>query len=207
MAGDVRQLQHDRTLIVANHEFFLDGLLLAIFLPVDAVFLVHTSLANHPVLGRLLRYVVAGAGRLAEEVRRLWLERFGIRVLERCGVTECAPVIAEGGVLQVRGPNVMKGYVPYDRPGVIPLPQSIGNAWHSAGDVVSIDADDFLHIRGRVRRFAKIAGEMVSLEVVEQVALSAAPGALGVPELAVARVLRVVAARLREWADTPEVAA
>jgi acyl-[acyl-carrier-protein]-phospholipid O-acyltransferase/long-chain-fatty-acid--[acyl-carrier-protein] ligase len=69
----------------------------------------------------------------------------------------------------------MKGYVLYDKPGVIQPPQSMGDGWYSTGDIVSVDADDFIHIRGRVKRFAKIAGEMVSLEVVEQIATRAAP--------------------------------
>jgi acyl-[acyl-carrier-protein]-phospholipid O-acyltransferase/long-chain-fatty-acid--[acyl-carrier-protein] ligase len=70
----------------------------------------------------------------------------------------------------------MKGYLLYDRPGVVQPPQSIEAGWYSTGDIVSIDADDFVHIRGRVKRFAKIAGEMVSLETAERIAAHAAPG-------------------------------
>jgi acyl-[acyl-carrier-protein]-phospholipid O-acyltransferase / long-chain-fatty-acid--[acyl-carrier-protein] ligase len=150
--------------------------------------------------------VVAGAEKLSEDVRRLWIEKFGIRVLEGYGVTECAPVIAvnvpmacrigsvgqiapgmqyelepvpgiEGaGVLHVAGPNVMKGYLLYDNPGVIQPPKSIHAGWYSTGDIVHVDADEFVHIRGRVKRFAKIAGEMISLEVVERIASAASPG-------------------------------
>jgi acyl-[acyl-carrier-protein]-phospholipid O-acyltransferase/long-chain-fatty-acid--[acyl-carrier-protein] ligase len=169
-----------------------------------------TFLANygkhaHPYDFGRLRYVVAGAEKLADDVRRLWLEKFGIRILEGYGVTECAPVIAvnvpmacrtgsvgqmlpgmeyqlepvpgiEGaGALHVRGPNLMKGYLLRDRPGVVQSPPSIGEGWYSTGDIVAVDEDDFIHIRGRMKRFAKIAGEMVSLEVAEQVAARAAP--------------------------------
>jgi acyl-[acyl-carrier-protein]-phospholipid O-acyltransferase/long-chain-fatty-acid--[acyl-carrier-protein] ligase len=160
----------------------------------------------HPYDFGRLRYVVAGAEKLSEEVRRLWIEKFGIRVLEGYGVTECAPVIAvnvpmacrigsvgqmvpgmayeletvsgiEGaGVLHVSGPNVMKGYLLHEKPGVIQPPKSIRQRWYSTGDIVHIDTDDFVHIRGRVKRFAKIAGEMISLEVVERIASTASPG-------------------------------
>ena len=170
-----------------------------------------TFLANygkfaHPYDFGRLRYVVAGAEKLSEDVRRLWIEKFGIRILEGYGVTECAPVVAvnvpmacrigsvgqlmpcmeyeleavpgieHGGALHVKGPNVMKGYFLFDQPGVIQAPQSIGPGWYSTGDIVQRDDEGFIHIRGRLKRFAKIAGEMVSLEVVEKNATNAAPG-------------------------------
>jgi acyl-[acyl-carrier-protein]-phospholipid O-acyltransferase/long-chain-fatty-acid--[acyl-carrier-protein] ligase len=70
----------------------------------------------------------------------------------------------------------MKGYLLYDRPGELVPPKSLGDGWYSTGDIVSFDEDDFVHIRGRVKRFAKIAGEMISLEVVERIAATALPG-------------------------------
>jgi acyl-[acyl-carrier-protein]-phospholipid O-acyltransferase/long-chain-fatty-acid--[acyl-carrier-protein] ligase len=160
----------------------------------------------HPYDFGRLRYVVAGAEKLSEDVRKLWIEKFGIRILEGYGVTECAPVVAvnvpmacligsvgqlmpcmeyeiepvpgieNGGALHVKGPNVMKGYFLFDQPGKIQAPQSIGAGWYSTGDIVVRDSEGFIHIRGRLKRFAKIAGEMVSLEVVEKLASMAAPG-------------------------------
>jgi len=82
------------------------------------------------------------------------------------------PGIEDGALLSVRGPNVMLGYYLYDNPGVI---DSSHDGWHSTGDIVHIDDDGFLFIRGRVKRFAKVAGEMVSLESVENIANHASP--------------------------------
>lgn len=151
-----------------------------------------------------LRYVVAGAEKLADPVRARWRDKFAIDILEGYGVTETAPVlsvnrpvdnragsvgrllpgvearilpvpgIAAGGELHVRGPNLMSGYYRHDRPGVLEPPRSAAGAgWHNTGDVVGLDADGYLAIQGRLKRFAKVAGEMVSLEVVEHIARAA----------------------------------
>jgi acyl-[acyl-carrier-protein]-phospholipid O-acyltransferase/long-chain-fatty-acid--[acyl-carrier-protein] ligase len=87
------------------------------------------------------------------------------------------PGIARGGVLHVRGPNVMRGYYLYDQPEVLQPPRSdAGEGWYNTGDVVEQDDEGFFTIHGRVKRFAKIAGEMISLEVVERIAQHASPG-------------------------------
>jgi acyl-[acyl-carrier-protein]-phospholipid O-acyltransferase/long-chain-fatty-acid--[acyl-carrier-protein] ligase len=153
-----------------------------------------------------LRYVVAGAEKVSDAVRQAWFEKFGLRILEGYGTTETAPVLAantpmayrsgtvgqllpeiegrvvpvpgieRGGLLHVRGPNVMSGYLRYEHPGVLEPPSSeLGTGWYSTGDVVEIDADGFVTILGRVKRFAKVAGEMISLEVVEKIAVAASP--------------------------------
>ena len=206
-----------------------------------------------------LRYVVAGAERLSESVRDSWMDKFGIRILEGYGATECSPVvsinvpmsyrdhsigrilpgmdyelemidgIAEGGKLIVKGQNVMKGYLFYDNPGqLVPSEYNGEQGWYDTGDVVAMDDDGYMAIKGRVKRFAKIAGEMVTLETTERlfksvykeddhaavvrkdpskgeaivlfttqkdvvrVDVAAMAKSLGMPELAVARDVRVV---------------
>ncbi len=158
----------------------------------------------HPYDFFNMRLVVAGAERLKPETREIWMEKFGLRILEGYGATECAPVlsvntpmhfrtgavgrlldrietrlepvegIAEGGRLFVRGPNVMLGYLRADNPGVLEAPS---DGWYDTGDIVKIDGQGFLTILGRAKRFSKIAGEMVSLSAVEAKLQAAFPDA------------------------------
>ncbi len=91
---------------------------------------------------------------------------------------EPVPGIERGGELHVRGPNLMSGYYRDAAPAVLDPPHSdLGSGWYNTGDIVEIDAEGFVKITGRLKRFAKVAGEMVSLEVVERVASSASPAA------------------------------
>src|SRR5215813_9010893 len=160
--------------------------------------------AAHPYDFRSVRYVLAGAEPVKETTRRLWSEKFGLRILEGYGVTETAPTLAlntpmfnrfgtvgrllpgiearlepvpgieEGGRLYVRGPNVMLGYLKADRPGVLTPPEE---GWHDTGDIVTIDREGFVTIKGRAKRFAKIGGEMISLSAVENLSSELWPDA------------------------------
>jgi len=90
--------------------------------------------------------------------------------------------VSDGGQLWLNGPNLMMGYMTADKPGVLqPL-----EGWHDTGDIVSVDREGFITIKGRAKRFAKIAGEMVSLGAVEIMAQALWPeqhhAAVAVPD-------------------------
>jgi acyl-[acyl-carrier-protein]-phospholipid O-acyltransferase/long-chain-fatty-acid--[acyl-carrier-protein] ligase len=161
--------------------------------------------AAHAYDFRSLRYILAGAEPVKESTRRIYLEKFGLRILEGYGVTETAPALAlntpmfnkfgtvgrllpgmearlekvegveEGGRLFVKGPNVMLGYLRTDNPGVLEPPDG---GWHDTGDIVTIDKQGFIAIKGRAKRFAKVAGEMISFAAVEALAGELWPDAL-----------------------------
>ncbi len=155
----------------------------------------------HPYDFRSLRYLFAAAEKLQENTAQTWSQRYGVRVLEGYGATECAPCVAvntplqprygsvgkimpgmeyrlekvegvdEGGRLFVRGPNVMAGYLNPDANAKF----KELNGWYDTGDIVSIDPDGYFFIRGRLKRFAKVSGEMVSLTAVEDALAGAFP--------------------------------
>jgi acyl-[acyl-carrier-protein]-phospholipid O-acyltransferase/long-chain-fatty-acid--[acyl-carrier-protein] ligase len=165
-------------------------------------FLMGYARSAHPYDFFNVRLVVAGAERVRPETRTMWMEKFGLRILEGYGATECAPVVAvntpmhfragtvgrfldqiehrlepvagieDGGRLFVKGPNIMLGYLRADQPGILQTP---ADGWYDTGDIVRVDADGFVTILGRAKRFSKIAGEMVSLTRVEQVISEAFP--------------------------------
>jgi acyl-[acyl-carrier-protein]-phospholipid O-acyltransferase/long-chain-fatty-acid--[acyl-carrier-protein] ligase len=171
-----------------------------------STFLSYYARHAHATDFRTVRYIISGGEKLGEEVARMYLEKFGLRVYEGYGATECAPVIAlstpqcyrvgtvgrllpgiehrlaplagidHGGVLHLRGPNIMLGYYRYESPGVIDPPRSqFGPGWYDTGDVVDLAEDGTLRVIGRVKRFAKIAGEMASLDAIEEIALCVSP--------------------------------
>lgn len=154
----------------------------------------------HPIDFHNIRFMFGGAEAIKPDTRNMWVERFGIRVMEAYGSTECSPVVTannrifnrfgsigkllpkiqhkivpvdgieNGGELVVKGPNIMMGYIMPDNPGVL-VPLEGG--WYHTGDVVDIDEIGFVFIKDRIKRFAKIGGEMVSLNAVDEMVRNA----------------------------------
>lgn len=148
-----------------------------------------------------VKFLIAGAEKTQDATIQTWGKKFGVRILEGYGATECSPAItinsrlepkagsvgrflpgmewklepiegvAEGGKLFVRGPNVMRGYLNPDANAKF---QALGG-WYDTGDMVKVDDEGFVHILGRLKRFAKISGEMVSLTAVEDALAGAFP--------------------------------
>jgi acyl-[acyl-carrier-protein]-phospholipid O-acyltransferase/long-chain-fatty-acid--[acyl-carrier-protein] ligase len=155
----------------------------------------------HPYDFHTVRYLYAGAEKLQDSTANIWMRKFGVRIIEGYGATECSPCVSantpieprygsagrflpgvehriepvegvpEGGRLFVRGPNVMRGYLN-------PAPNAAFkalNGWYDTGDIVKVDEEGFVHILGRLKRFAKVSGEMVSLGAIEEALSGAFP--------------------------------
>lgn len=157
----------------------------------------------HPFDFHNVRFMYGGAEAIKPDTRNMWMERLGVKVMEGYGTTECSPLVCannsifnrfgsigkimpameykiepvpgieKGGELVVRGPNVMLGYIMPDNPGVL-VPLKDG--WYHTGDVVDIDEIGFVYIKDRIKRFAKIGGEMVSLNAVSEMVCNAYAG-------------------------------
>ncbi|MFA6074303.1 MAG: AMP-binding protein [Negativicutes bacterium] len=163
-----------------------------------STFLNGYGLYAHSYDFQAIKYVIAGAEKLTDATRYLWLDKFGVRISEGYGMTEASPLVSgntklfykigsagklmpcidyklepvegveaqspdeEVGVLTIKGPNIMEGYLIEDK-GFVPL-----EGYYDTGDVVAIDNERFISIRSRVKRFAKVSGEMISLDAVEK---------------------------------------
>ena len=168
----------------------------------------------HPYDFFSIRFAVVGAEKLKESTADLWMKKFGVRIFEGYGATETSPVISintpmcyragtvgrplpgmtcrlepvpgveAGGRLMLKGDNIMLGYMRHDRPQVLQAPEE---GWYDTGDIVEIDHDGYVAIKGRVKRFAKVAGEMISLTAVEMAVSRLWPkflhGVVAVPDL------------------------
>ncbi len=160
----------------------------------------------HPYDFHTIRLMYSGGEAAKADTRSMWMEHSGVRMMEAYGSTECSPVmtanngifnkfgsigkllpgmqykiepvdgIETGGELCVKGPNVMLGYYMPDNPGVLVPPT---DGWYHTGDVVDIDEIGFFTIKDRIKRFAKIGGEMVSLNAVQDMVIDATKKMLG----------------------------
>lgn len=150
---------------------------------------------------RTLRYLFAAAEKVQQSTVSTWAGQFGVRILEGYGATECGPAVsvnvpvasrggstgqllpgmeyrlepvdgvAEGGRLWVRGPNVMDGYLGGNSSGK----KALVEGWYDTGDIARVDEEGFVYVLGRLKRFAKVSGEMVSLTAVEEALAGAFP--------------------------------
>jgi acyl-[acyl-carrier-protein]-phospholipid O-acyltransferase/long-chain-fatty-acid--[acyl-carrier-protein] ligase len=141
-----------------------------------------------------IRRVFAGGEKVQDTTYEMWWKKYGIRIFEGYGATEFSPLITghgpvepkpgscgrflpgveyklepvegvpEGGRLFLKGPQMMRGYL---NPDANKAFQALGG-WYDTGDIAFVDAEGFVFIRGRAKRFAKISGEMVSLAAVEE---------------------------------------
>lgn len=206
-------------------------------------FLRQYARAANPEDFKSLRFCVCGAEKVTAETRKLMLDKFGAQIVEGYGATEAAPIVSanqlranrhgtvgrlmpgieirlepvpgipDAGRLFVRGPNIMIGYLKTDAPGVLqPLP----DGWHDTGDIVAVDGDGFLSIQGRLKRFAKLGGEMVSLAAVESYAQAIWPenmhAAVSIPDPRKGETLILLTDRtdadtdaMRKWAQSQGV--
>ncbi|MGH7798408.1 MAG: acyl-[ACP]--phospholipid O-acyltransferase [Candidatus Binatia bacterium] len=156
-----------------------------------------------------LRYLIAGAEKLREQIAKGYEEKFALTILEGYGCTELAPVVSvnvpdvldgkekqtghkpgtvgqpipgvavkvvdpdsegpmapgEEGLLLVKGPNLMLGYLGQEQL----TGQSLRHGWYVTGDIAAVDEDGFIKITDRISRFSKIGGEMVPHMKIEEV--------------------------------------
>ncbi|MFI4875770.1 MAG: AMP-binding protein, partial [Blastopirellula sp. JB062] len=94
----------------------------------------------------------------------------------------------ETGLLLVRGESVFAGYWKHEGPQ--PFLEIAGSQWYVTGDLVRKDGDGFYHFRGRMKRFLKIGGEMVSLPALEEPLINAFPAGEEGPQVAVEGIER-----------------
>lgn len=147
----------------------------------------------HPYDLQTVRFLVAGAEKVQTATFETYARKFGVRIHEGYGATECGPVVCvntkmdpntrtagrilpgvewrleavegvtEGGRLFVKTPARMKGYLNPDANAKF---QAL-DGWYDTGDIAQVDEDGYVTVLGRLKRFAKVSGEMVSLTAVE----------------------------------------
>ncbi len=147
----------------------------------------------HPYNFYAIRYVIAGIEKLKEETIKIWEDNFGKRIFEAYGTTETSSTISintpmyfkEYSVgkflpsiecklesttafigashLLVKGPNIANWYI--EKKQLVST--KVDGLWFDTGDIVEIDNDKFIFIKGKSQRFTKVDGESVSLTELE----------------------------------------
>ncbi|MDD3922938.1 MAG: MFS transporter [Endomicrobiaceae bacterium] len=143
----------------------------------------------HPYDFYSVRFVIAGVEKLREETVKIWEENFGIRIFEAYGTAETSSTLSvntpmyfksgsvgrflpsieyklepmselsSGSRLIVKGPNITNSH--------INNLNTSDDGWFDTGDIVTVDEDGFVFVEGKIKRFAKIDGESVSLSAIE----------------------------------------
>ena len=156
-------------------------------------FLAGYAKTAHPYDFYSIRYVISGIEKLKEETVKIWEDNFGKRIFEAYGTTETSSTISintpmyfrEKSVgrmlpgiecklesttafvgashLLVKGPNISDYYIENKQL----ISKKAQDNWFDTGDIVEIDKDKFIFMKGKSKRFIKVEGEAVSLTELE----------------------------------------
>lgn len=181
-------------------------------------FIKNIFIAGEPEMFVSLKLVVSGAEKTPETLFSLVSARSGAELCEGYGITECSPVVcvnfpgqphsgvgrplkdvrikivsedlslempeSQRGLILIKGPNVFGGYLSGSPD---PFVMFQNERWYNSGDL-GFMKDGHLQISGRLKRFVKIGGEMISLPAIEEALKEKYPDTKKGPAVAVVDV-------------------